>query len=186
MKAKQIQELNNNELKAKLVDLKTELFNLRFSHATGQLSNPMQMVVCKKDIARVKTIMRERELVEETKAKKAQAEPVKPVEASVKSGKGKLKIVKKEAKPKAVPAVEIVDVVEAVEAVEIAAETIPEIKAEEKVKPKVKTTPKSKVEVNAKNAGGEAKAEKVIPVKVSGAKVKSEKIPTETNKTDKE
>ena len=55
-------ELKNDELNVKLKELKQELFNLRFSHATGQLSNPMQMVKCKKDIARVKTVLREREL----------------------------------------------------------------------------------------------------------------------------
>ena len=62
MKAKQIHEMKDDELKQKLDELKQELFNLRFSNATGQLSNPMQMVVCKKDIARIKTVLREREL----------------------------------------------------------------------------------------------------------------------------
>ena len=49
-------------MQKKVADLKVELFNLRFSHATGQLNNPMQMVKCKKDIARIKTVLREREL----------------------------------------------------------------------------------------------------------------------------
>ena len=62
MKAKQIHEMKDDELIAKLGELKQELFNLRFSNATGQLSNPSQMVVCKKDIARIKTVLREREL----------------------------------------------------------------------------------------------------------------------------
>lgn len=62
MKASEIHALTDNELKNKLSELKQELFNLRFSHATGQLNNPMQMVKCKKDIARIKTVMREREL----------------------------------------------------------------------------------------------------------------------------
>ena len=62
MKAKQIHEMKDEELAVKLTELKQELFNLRFSHATGQLNNPMQMVVCKRDIARIKTVMREREL----------------------------------------------------------------------------------------------------------------------------
>ena len=62
MKAKQIHEMKDEELAVKLTELKQELFNLRFSHATGQLNNPMQMVNCKRDIARVKTVMREREL----------------------------------------------------------------------------------------------------------------------------
>ena len=42
--------------------LKKELFNLRLNHATGQLNNPLALSVCKKDIARVKTVLREREL----------------------------------------------------------------------------------------------------------------------------
>ena len=62
MKAKQIHEMKDDELIAKLAELKQELFNLRFSNATGQLSNPSQMTVCKKDIARIKTVLREREL----------------------------------------------------------------------------------------------------------------------------
>ena len=62
MKAEEIRELTDDELGRKLSDLKEELFNLRFQMATGQLDNPMQMKVVKKDIARVKTIMREREL----------------------------------------------------------------------------------------------------------------------------
>ena len=55
-------DLQDSELNAKLAELKQELFNLRFSHATGQLSNPMQLKRCKRDIARVKTVIREREL----------------------------------------------------------------------------------------------------------------------------
>ena len=62
MKAKEIHAMKDEELAVKLTELKQELFNLRFSHATGQLNNPMQMVNCKRDIARVKTVMREREL----------------------------------------------------------------------------------------------------------------------------
>ena len=62
MKVKDIREMTNEELGVKLTDLKTELFNLRFRHATGQLENPMALVTCKKDIARVKTIIREREI----------------------------------------------------------------------------------------------------------------------------
>lgn len=62
MKAKEIRELTDDELGRKLADLKQELFNLRFQAATGQLDNPMRMKAVKKDIARVKTIMREREL----------------------------------------------------------------------------------------------------------------------------
>lgn len=62
MKAQQVHEMKDDELIAKLGELKQELFNLRFSNATGQLTNPMQMVVCKKDIARIKTELRAREM----------------------------------------------------------------------------------------------------------------------------
>ncbi len=60
MKAKELREMTNEELNAKLKSLKQEMFNLRFSNATGQLSNPMQLVACKKDIARIKTLLTER------------------------------------------------------------------------------------------------------------------------------
>ncbi len=62
MKAKEIRQLTDQELDAKLLDLKNELFNLRFQLATGQLDNPMRIKVVRKDIARVKTTIREREL----------------------------------------------------------------------------------------------------------------------------
>ena len=62
MKTKELHELTIDELNTKLKDLKEELFNLRFRHATGQLENPVSLRTCKKDIARVKTIIREREL----------------------------------------------------------------------------------------------------------------------------
>ncbi len=69
MKAKQIHEMSNAELQAKLAELKSDLFNLRFRLATGQLENPMQVSACKKDIARVMTVIRERELNIVRKAK---------------------------------------------------------------------------------------------------------------------
>ena len=62
MKVKELRDMTNEELNAKLVSLKQELFNLRFSNATGQLANTAQLNKCKKDIARVKTILTEREL----------------------------------------------------------------------------------------------------------------------------
>lgn len=62
MKNKEFKEMTIEELNSKLKELKQELFNLRFSNATGQLANPMQIVTCKKDIARVKTIITEREI----------------------------------------------------------------------------------------------------------------------------
>lgn len=62
MKTKEIRELTSQELIAKERDLKAELFNLRFRLATGQLDNPMSIKAVKKDMARVKTIIRQREL----------------------------------------------------------------------------------------------------------------------------
>jgi len=62
MKASKIREMSSQELEQKLMELKSELFNLRFQMATGQLENPMRVREVKKDIARIKTIIREREL----------------------------------------------------------------------------------------------------------------------------
>ena len=62
MKAKEIKNLSDEELSAKLTELKTELFNLRFRNASGQLENPMQINLVKKDIARVNTVIRARQL----------------------------------------------------------------------------------------------------------------------------
>ena len=64
MKAKDIRELTAAELYTKLKDLKEELFNLRFQNAINQLDNPMRINAVKKDIARVKTVLRELELKE--------------------------------------------------------------------------------------------------------------------------
>ncbi len=57
-----IREMNDTELNKKLADLKEELFHLRFQHAINQLDNPMRLKAVRKEIAVVKTIMREREL----------------------------------------------------------------------------------------------------------------------------
>jgi large subunit ribosomal protein L29 len=62
LKVEQLRQLSDAELQAKLKELKEELFNLRFQMATGQLDNPMRLRQVRKDIARVKTIQREREL----------------------------------------------------------------------------------------------------------------------------
>jgi large subunit ribosomal protein L29 len=62
MKANKWCELKNEELTTKLSDLKNELFNLRFQLATGQLENPLKIKHVKKDIARVRTVIRQREL----------------------------------------------------------------------------------------------------------------------------
>ena len=62
MKATEIRSMSNEELNNKLKDLKAELFNLRFQLAINQLENPMRISAVKKDIARVKTILRENEI----------------------------------------------------------------------------------------------------------------------------
>ncbi len=62
MNAKEIRELNLSELNKKLADLKDELYKLRFQLAINQLENPMRIVDVKRDIARVKTVIRENEL----------------------------------------------------------------------------------------------------------------------------
>jgi large subunit ribosomal protein L29 len=62
MKVKEVRDMTVNELEHKLVNLKEELFNLHFQLATGQLDNPMRVKDVRKSIARVKTVMREREL----------------------------------------------------------------------------------------------------------------------------
>jgi ribosomal protein L29 len=62
MKTEVLYAKTNEELELQLKELKSELFYLRFKHATNQLSNPMVLVNCKKDIARVNTILRQREL----------------------------------------------------------------------------------------------------------------------------
>ena len=61
MKATEIRKMSAAELEAKLADLKKDLFMLRMQHATNQLDNPMQLANVKKDIARIKTIIREKE-----------------------------------------------------------------------------------------------------------------------------
>ena len=61
MKAKELKNLSVAELTKKLDELKKDLFMLRMQHATNQLDNPMQIALVKKDIARVKTIIREKE-----------------------------------------------------------------------------------------------------------------------------
>ena len=65
MKASVIRQLTADELNTKLNDLKAELFNLRFQLAINQLENPMRISAVKKDIARVKTVIRANELSKE-------------------------------------------------------------------------------------------------------------------------
>ena len=61
MKAKELKNLSSEELAKKLDELKKDLFMLRMQHATNQLDNPMRLAAAKKDIARIKTIIREKE-----------------------------------------------------------------------------------------------------------------------------
>lgn len=66
MKASEYREKTVDELNNQLTSLKEELFNLRFQHAINQLENPMRIKVVKKDIARIKTILRDIEINEAT------------------------------------------------------------------------------------------------------------------------
>ena len=61
MKANEVRKMSGEELQTKLQDLKKDLFNLRLQHATNQLDNPIRIAQVKKDIARVKTILREQQ-----------------------------------------------------------------------------------------------------------------------------
>ena len=62
MKAKELRDLTYEELVKKESDLQEELFNLRFRFATGQLDNPMTIKVVRRDMARVKTLIRQKEM----------------------------------------------------------------------------------------------------------------------------
>ena len=62
MKASELRTLSQAELDAKLLELKKELFNLRFQQAINQLDNPMRISAVKKDIARVMTVIRDKQL----------------------------------------------------------------------------------------------------------------------------
>lgn len=62
MKASEIRKLSAKELDAKLLELKDELFKLRFQQAVNQLDNPMRISAVKKDTARIKTVQRDIEL----------------------------------------------------------------------------------------------------------------------------
>ncbi len=62
MKSKQVLEMTDKELQTKLNELKSELFFLRFKNATNQLTNPMVLVETRRDIARIKTVIRQREI----------------------------------------------------------------------------------------------------------------------------
>ncbi len=62
MKASEVRKMSPSELESKLTELKKDLFQLRLQHATNQLDNPMRIAQVKRDIARVKTIIRQKEL----------------------------------------------------------------------------------------------------------------------------
>ena len=62
MKINEIRDLSAQEINDKIQDLKKELFNLRFQNAMNQLDNPMRIVAVKKDIAKLKTVLKEQEL----------------------------------------------------------------------------------------------------------------------------
>lgn len=62
MRISEIKEQTKEELEAKLVDIKKSIFNLKFQKATGQLENPVKIRNLRKDIARIKTLLREKEL----------------------------------------------------------------------------------------------------------------------------
>ena len=64
MKVKEIRELSTEEINKKLVETKEELFNLRFQQATGNLEKPSRIRDLRHDVARLKTVLRERELTE--------------------------------------------------------------------------------------------------------------------------
>lgn len=64
MKVNEIRKMSSSDLEKELVELKSELFKLRFQLATNGLDNPMKIKNTKKDIAKIKTILRERELQE--------------------------------------------------------------------------------------------------------------------------
>ena len=67
MKINKINEMSSPELEKELSELKTELFKLRFSHATHGLDNPLKIKEVRRDIARIKTILRKRELADANK-----------------------------------------------------------------------------------------------------------------------
>jgi len=64
MKASEIRDMSLEEMRQKVLDLNQELFNLRFQHGSGQLENPQKVKQTKRDIARIRTIIRENELTQ--------------------------------------------------------------------------------------------------------------------------
>ena len=60
MKTREMRDLSNEELQAKAIDLKKEMFNLRVQQAMGQIENPMRLRMLRKDIAKAKTVLKEK------------------------------------------------------------------------------------------------------------------------------
>ena len=82
-RAQQFHDMTSPELRQKHADLKNELFNLRFQQTTGQLKNPLALRTVRKDIARIMTILNERELnIQKNPGKQAAAKKA-PVKAAV-------------------------------------------------------------------------------------------------------
>lgn len=73
MKAEELRNLSDAELEKRLRDLKEELFNLRFQNVAGRLENPMRLREVRRDIARIRTIQRERELQASAAARSPEA-----------------------------------------------------------------------------------------------------------------
>jgi len=91
-RAQMYHDMTTPELRVKFADLKNELFNLRFQHSTGQLQNPLSLNTVKKDIARVLSILRERELdlpknSGKSKTKTVEKKAVKEVKEEKKAAK---------------------------------------------------------------------------------------------------
>ena len=89
MKPKEVRELNEEELEQKLKDSKVELFNLRFRLTTGQLDNALKVRWVKKDIARIFTVKRERELNPVAQKPKTETQKSKKSSSVVKSKQAK-------------------------------------------------------------------------------------------------
>lgn len=62
MKAKEVREMSTKELENKVLQLKKDLFNLRMQHATNHLDNPTRITAARRDLARVKTVIRQKQL----------------------------------------------------------------------------------------------------------------------------
>ena len=76
MRAAEIRELETDELHGRIGELKEELFNLRFQLATGQLDNHRRMQIVKRDIARIRTVLRERDFATAAQVASEAARPV--------------------------------------------------------------------------------------------------------------